>query len=62
MVENFSVMLENISYIRENHTSLYLLFMFIIASIVTVKVFKKFIAFAITVIVFAYMYYSKVGL
>lgn len=55
-------MIENINYIRENHTSLYLLFMFIIASIAMIKVFKKFIAFAITAVVFALMYYSRVGL
>ncbi len=61
-MEDISVMIENINYIRENHTSLYLLFMFIIACIATIKVFKKFIAFAITVAVFAFMYYSRVGL
>ena len=60
-MEDISVMIENINYIRENHTSLYLLFMFIIASIAMIKVFKKFIAFAITVAVFAFMYYSRVG-
>ena len=61
-MEDISVMIENINYIRENHTSLYLLFMFIIACIATTKVFKKFIAFAITAAVFAFMYYSRVGL